>query len=432
MHRPVAACLAVCLALTAVAGAVVPVAAATGNDTSSGAIDAEDGGEYEIPATLQFDVEEADALYELRTADERSLVAQFHAEGGHVTLDTASMDPGQYVLMNTDSDEAIVEFSLVDEVQDEAAGDSDAPNSDAIADRPRTTLTDGESYTRSGWLDVAVDDDNRYEVEALFDWSYTLLPERTDDTLHIRTWTLRTGWYAVYDTETDRAVTTFELLETKRPAETASAPEVLSSGPVAGTQTVTATDGGIFWHGQTLRFRVDGDATYRVVDGDGTTVSRTSTTAHWLSLNTTDLDRGEYTLEREDGHDLYTVILVSQSLTAKGGTGSVAVDSNRGRFDVALSSSDLSKVELLDLVPAAIERDGAVVVEDVRAGERIWFDDSTPTGNYSLTVRAVDTGTTSSATMTVPEAGLSARHGSTADLLVGVFSPRNPHPLHVR
>lgn len=80
--------------------------------TEDSATTVEDGGHYEIPAQLSFEnLEEGDS-YELRKGDENVYVDQFQPATNRIQLDTEGLNPGEYSLIHTESDEIVYQFTL--------------------------------------------------------------------------------------------------------------------------------------------------------------------------------------------------------------------------------------------------------------------------------------------------------------------------------
>lgn len=275
-------------------------------------VTAEDGGTYEIPLTLQFDVGEGD--YTLRTAD-GLFVNQLVAENGTVTLDTDGMDPGEYVLNDPDTGETLYEFTLV--------GDPSTP------------------------------------------------------------------------TATDRAT------ETETESAAAPVPSELSVPESDRSNAADATGARVFWAGQDVAFRVDGDTSYRLLH-DGEALGRLTGPDHYRYLNTTALEPGMYTVERRGGHEVYRFSVTEQTLSATATGDELAVSSNRRGFDLVLSSSNVSTTQLLDAVPSATQQDGRVVVTGVGPDTTIPVAaGSLPVGNHTVTMTVTDTGVTANATLQV-------------------------------
>lgn len=299
-NRTLAVALLVCLASLGLAPGAFAAETVT----------AEDGGTYEIPVTLQFDVGDESNDYEVRTAD-GLLVVQLAAEDGTATLDTGHMDPGEYVLENPDTGETLYEFTLVGEPSTATA-----------------TETDSQSE-----------------------------PEPVRPELRVRTG--------------DRS------------------------------DAVDATDARVFWAGQNVAFRVDGDTSYLLFH-DGEQLGRLTGADHYRYLNTTALEPGMYTVRRHGGHEVYRFSLSDQALSATATKTEIDVASNRRGFDLVLSSPTVSAAQLLDAVPDATREDGRVVVADVGSDTSIPVEaGALPAGNHSLRLTVADTGVAANATLQV-------------------------------
>ena len=278
----------------------------------------EDGGTYEQPVTLQFDVPDGSNDYAVRTAD-GLFVNQLAAENGTAMLDTDHMDPGEYVLTNPDTGETLYTFTLV--------GEPSTPTATAPATAAETE------------------------------------PEPVRPALRVPT--------------ADRS------------------------------DAVDATDARVFWVGQDLAFRVDGDTSYQFAH-DGEQLGRLTGPDHYRYLNTTALEPGMYTVRRHGGHDVYRFSLSEQTLSATATEAELDVTSNRRGFDLVLSSPNASTAQLLEAVPDATRQHGRVVVTDVGSDASIPVETgSLPVGNHTLTLTVADTGTTANATLQV-----AARNGS--------------------
>lgn len=196
---------------------------------------------------------------------------------------------------------------------------------------------------------------------------------------------------------------------TDTPAESAIdpvRPELRVSGTDRAT-AVDATDGRVLWLGQDVAFRVDGDTGYRL-SHEGETLGRLTGTDHYRYLNTTALEPGMYTVRRADGHEVYRFSLSAQTLSATTTGSDLDVASNRQGFDLVLSSSNLTRTQLLDAVPSATQQNGRVVVTDVGSSTSIPVETgSLPVGTHSLTLTVADTETTATVTLQV-----AARNGS--------------------
>lgn len=304
------------LALTLVAASLaVPPAIGA----AAGPVAAEDGGTYEIPVVLEFDVDSESEEYSVRTATDRLFVNALRAENGTVTLDTESMDSGEYVLIRQDSEEVVFEFTLVGGVTETPTG-TETP-----------TATDGETPS------------------------------------------------------VDPAPSRLRVSSEDRP------------------DAVPAADGGVFWIGQDLAFRVDGDTEY-VLHSESDTFGALGGASHERYLNTTSLEPGMYTVERPDGHVVYRFRLTVQSATASVAGESIGVESNRDSYDAVLSAPNVTTEQLLSAVPAATERDGRVVLTDLSSDANVELNrEALPVGNHTLTLSVPDTGAGTNATVSVSD-----------------------------
>lgn len=418
-------------ALLVAVATLAPAAGLVGGESTADPVTVEDGGTYQKPVVLRFEVASENGTYELRTADDRLFVTELVAHNGTVILDTGPLDPGEYVLLDSETDRVRYRFTL------EANPNAAATETDAQY-YPNATVEPGKTYPLATRLHVPVDASHRYEIVPLFDWDYAIYQPGDDGRLEVKGWTLRPGWYAVYDAETGRAVTTFRLTEGKTGAndERAAdrvppAPAALVPDDAARENATNVGDRRVLWRGQPLAFRVDGDADYVLRADNGTALGRFAPRDHTVYLTTRNLSGGMYTLERPGGHVVYRFTLASQTLSATEEGDSVRVTSNRRGWDLVVEAANLSRETLSAAFPEAVERGGRVVVLDVGSTAEVAVNErDLPAGNHTLTLRAVDTGVTTTVTVHVPtvESGADAATGTAHEAAVPGTKTPSPTP----
>lgn len=389
------------LQTTLVAAAAIALIAA-GGVAADGPVVAEDGGTYQKPVVLQFDVANENGTYELRTASDRAFVAELIAENGAVTLETASLRPGDYVLLDSETDRVEYRFTLT--ANPDAGNDTDAGD----RSHPNLTVSAGETYPLDARLLVSVEGGHRYEVVPLFDWSYAMYKVGDGGTIAVEAWRLRPGWYAVYESESDRAVTTFRLTaapnESREKRDATHPPSALVPNASDRRNATTVGSRQVLWRGQSLAFRVDGDVRYVLRADNGTALGWFEPRDHEVVLSTAQLSTGTYTLERPDGHVAYRFALASQSLSVSAEESALRITSNRRGYDLVVTSPNLSRDVLAAVFPTAVERSGAVVLPDIGSESRVPVNVSAlPAGNHTVTLRAADAADAAeTVTVTVP------------------------------
>lgn len=417
MPRSIPLLLAV-TTLLVVASAAGPVGALVQTDRTvdadGGPVDGEDGGTYQPPVTVVFDVETNDT-YELRTADDRALVAQLATENGTVAVDTTGLDAGEYVLLPSDGD--TVEYRFTVEVDPTTTTEPTNGRGDDAADGPRVALQSGARYERGTVVTVDVDPDESYEVVPVFDWNYAMYPGVEDGVVAVETSELRLGWYAVRTDDGDEVLGTFEVVASTddgEPGPKLPTDElVVARSERADAVAVESRD--VRYRGQVLRFRVDGDTRYVLRSPDGDNLGAFTSSDHAVYVNTTTLSPGVYRLERRHGPTVYRVAVAEQTLDAASNGTTVRVASNRRSFEVVVESDALSQETLLAAFPTATATDGRVVL-NVSGGEATRSVDGAALGpgTYILTLTVPDTGVNTTVTVAVPEAANATATAGTA------------------
>ncbi|WP_277554969.1 hypothetical protein [Halobaculum limi] len=407
MPRSIPLLLAV-TTLLVVASAAGPVGALVQPDRVVDAdtefVDGENDGTYHKPATVLFDVETNDT-YELRTADDRALVAQLAAENGTVTVDTEGVDPGEYVLLPSDGDDVVYRFTV--EVNPTTTTEPANDRADDGANGPSVSLQAGARYERGTVVTVDVDSSESYEVVPVFEWNYAMYPGVDDGTVRVDTSELRLGWYAVRTDDGEEVLGTFEVVASTDEESGPKSPDdnlVVARSERADAVDVESRD--VRYRGQVLRFRVDGDTPYVLRSPDGDNLGAFTSSDHAVFVNTTTLSPGVYRLERRNGPTVYRVAIARQRLDAVANGTTVRLASNRRSFRLAVESDALSREDLLAAFPTARASDGRVVL-NVSGGEASRSVDETALdpGTYTLTLTAPDTGANATVTVTVLGAG---------------------------
>ena len=131
---------ALLLALTLLVAALAAPAVAASTPTT-----AEDGGIYETGVALVFDVDGSEE-YTLRTAKDDRFLNAFQSENGTVTVDTESMDPGEYVLVDEASGEVVYEFAIVTEKTETASPTATATQTETADPSTPATTTDAPGF----------------------------------------------------------------------------------------------------------------------------------------------------------------------------------------------------------------------------------------------------------------------------------------------
>ncbi|MFC7069444.1 hypothetical protein [Halobaculum lipolyticum] len=426
MNRWIIALLLAAVLVIAPAGHAVVTDSADPADSAE-TVDGTDGGTYDGSVTIAFDVDPNES-YVLRTATERLPVAQFAGENGTVFLDTGPLDPGEYVLVARGNDAVAYEFTVTGEPDvSETPSDGDERTGETEA------IVAGDRYETGTVLTVEVRTDRYYEVVPLFEWAYSMHLTADGGTLEIDTSRLRPGWYAVHTPDGEAVMTTFEVVESAPEpdpddeADPQPPADALLVDRDARPDAVRAADRGIYYRGQLLRFRVDGDTDYVLRAPNDTELGSFSATDHRVYLNTTTLPEGLYRLERPDGHVVYHAQIRPQTLRASADGTTVRLVSNRQEYAAVLTSESLSEAALLSAFPRAERRDGRVVLPVGSADATFALETAgLDSGEYDLTVTIPDTGARATANGTAPDpvAATATPSGGTPRALAGTATPR--------
>lgn len=190
------------LATVGIVGSAI-TGTSTVEQTSSEPVMVENGSTYDVSQTLQFDVNSSNDTYEIRTESD-AFVDMLSAEDGIVTLDTAGMSGGTYVLVHHDTGTVEYEFTLR---QTETTTTSPTTTVDSA-----TTVEDGGQYEIPGLLSFEnLQEGDQYELRKGDDRAYVDQFQPTDSRIELATEGLDSGEYRLIHAESGEVTYQFTL-----------------------------------------------------------------------------------------------------------------------------------------------------------------------------------------------------------------------------